>query len=230
MSNPLVILNPGHFPGKDPGACSGGLKEAEINMYICNRIAALAPQYGFRTVTVHENELYDICRKANAYTDAALFYSVHCNAGGGTGYEDFVYNAGSVADGYRKEIRAELMAYLREQGVADRGAKYNSSLYVLRNTNAPAILTENLFVDKAADAVKLSDSAFLDGLALAHTKGMAKALGVWVETAQPQVPNWAKEEIEWEVKNGLVNTREGSEDFYRMAVILFRYHDKFHKA
>lgn len=230
MSIPLIILNPGHYPGKDPGACSGSLQEAEINACICDRIAALAPQYGLRTMTVHENELADICREANSYSEAELFYSVHVNAGGGTGYEDYTYSQNGDANIYRGIIRAEVMAYLDGFSFVDRGAKYNSSLYVLRNTCMPAILTENLFIDTEKDALKLADPAFLDGLALAHVKGLARALGANYGSAAEPEPEWAGEAVEWAVKNGLVNTREGSEDFYRQVVILHRYHNKFNSA
>lgn len=230
MSIPLIILNPGHYPGKDPGACSGGLQEAEVNVRICDRIAALATRYGFYTMTVHENELADICRKANAYADAVLFYSVHVNAGGGTGYEDYTYSQSSNANVYRDIIRAEVMAYLDGFGFVDRGAKYNSSLYVLRNTSMPAVLTENLFIDTEKDALKLTSPAFLDGLALAHVKGLARALGANYGAAAEPGPEWAQGAVEWAVKNGLVDTREGSEDFYRQVVILHRYHNKFNSA
>jgi N-acetylmuramoyl-L-alanine amidase len=88
----------------------------------------------------------------------------------------------------------------------------------------PAVLFENLFINNPYDAAKLKDAAFLDKLAGAYAAGIARALGQSLKPqVGPTVPEWAKEAVMWGVANGLINTQEGTEDFYRLVTILYRY-------
>jgi N-acetylmuramoyl-L-alanine amidase len=171
-----VVLNPGHCYPPDPGAVGYGLSEAERTQTLVALIAPQLPSYGIECVIVHSNELSEICTLANS-SGADLFLSLHINAGGGTGYEDYVFSEGGQADTYRGLLRIDVMNYLRQYGFSDRGQKYNSSFYVLKNTSMPAILTENLFIDTEYDAARLGDASFMRGLANAYAKGIARALG-----------------------------------------------------
>lgn len=92
-------------------------------------------------------ELREECRIANS-SGADLFIAVHFNAGGGTGTEVWHY-PGSSAEGYAEDVSRELAAAL---GLPNRGAKSTTGLYVINNTNMPAILIEVCFVDTEADA------------------------------------------------------------------------------
>jgi len=226
---PLVALNPGHFPGLDPGACGNGLQEADITLQLVNLIAPQLPAYGIDCIIIHENELADICDKANA-SGADLFISLHINAGGGTGYEDYTCCAESdKANAYRDLLRIEVMNYLRQYEVTDRGKKH-SAFYVLRQTDAPAILCENLFIDNAKDAAKLADPVFISGLADAYVKGIARALGYSkLPQAEVVVPEWAKDAVMWGIGNALLDTQEGSHDWYRFLTFMHRYHKQFYK-
>ena len=233
MGRPLVILNPGHYMPNDPGAVGNGLREAEVNVAIANRIAGMALKYGFNAVIVREKTLYDICRVANSFRGAALFYSIHSNAGGGTGYECYTIAGYAPPDRLRRASRVDVVAYLARYGFRDRGAKY-ANFFVLRNTTAPAILVENLFVDTWTDAQRLKDSQFLDGLALAHTTGIAKALGVWKEEMTvekryqtlAEVPEWGRATIQMLIE-GKVLAGDGqglnlSDDMVRIFVVNHR--------
>jgi hypothetical protein len=105
----------------------------------------------------------------------------------------------------------------------------------------PAILTENLFISCFDDAKKLKDEKFLNDLADIYCQGIAEALyGINVvsncnnkegkedmEKISITIPDWANEAIEWALGAGLITTEEGSEDFYRLITILYRYHNKF---
>lgn len=92
-------------------------------------------------------ELREECRIANS-SGADLFIAVHFNSGGGTGTEVWHY-PGSSAEGYAEDVSRELAAAL---GLPNRGAKSTTGLYVVNNTNMPAILIEVCFVDTEADA------------------------------------------------------------------------------
>ena len=231
----LVVLNPGHYLPNDPGACANGLKEAEVCEKIVARMVAWAPSHGFETVVVREWPLADITAKANAYKQAALFYSIHCNAGGGTGYEDYCVSGSVAANQLRAVIRKPVVSYMTANGFRDRGAKA-ANYYVIKYTNAPAILTENLFVDTAADANALKDDKFLDGLALAHVKGIAEALCTLGQPIDKEdddmiryekstdVPEWGRVTINKLISNGVLagdgtGKIDISEDMLRILVI-----------
>ena len=145
------------------------------------------------------------------------------NTTGGTGYEDYCYSATSEANTYRQLLRIEVMNYLSQYKVIDRGQKHRP-FYVLENVKQLAILTENLFIDNPKDAALLADPAFRKELAAAYVKGIARALGQSRKPqAAPTVPEWAREGIMWGVANGLIDTQEGSDDWYRFMTVLKRY-------
>lgn len=75
-------------------------------------------------------------------------YSVHFNAGGGTGVEVLHYNSKN-----QKEAAALSKVIANALGLKDRGAKERgSSLAFLRDTSKPALLIEVCFVDSKEDA------------------------------------------------------------------------------
>jgi N-acetylmuramoyl-L-alanine amidase len=94
---------------------------------------------------------------------ADYYCSIHINAGGGTGWESYIYN-GSVSE---QTIRAQetlhnyVMSQIRPYGVGDRGIK-RANFHVLRETNMPSILLENLFIDTNFDLNLLRNKIFLN--------------------------------------------------------------------
>lgn len=75
------------------------------------------------------------------------FVEIHLNAGGGTGCEVYTTSgsrAGSLAGRVSSYIADEI-------GIADRGYKTTSGLYVLNHTSMPAMLIECCFVDNYID-------------------------------------------------------------------------------
>lgn len=132
---------------------SGYLDEYECDRaFVAQLIDAFDAQGWYVTDCSNEEsdvsaELREECRIANA-SGADLFIAVHFNAGGGTGTEVWHY-PGSSAEGYAEDVSRELAAAL---GLPNRGAKSTTGLYVINNTNMPAILIEVCFVDTEADA------------------------------------------------------------------------------
>src|SRR5699024_12654463 len=74
----------------------------------------------------------------------------------------------------RSSIHNEIV---RQTGFIDRGKK-EENFHVLRESSAPAILTENGFIDNANDASNLKDTAFINKIAQGHADGIAKALEI----------------------------------------------------
>jgi N-acetylmuramoyl-L-alanine amidase len=111
--------------------------------------------------------------------NAAYFVAVHVNSApmaSASGYEDYVHNSGGAStESRRGELHDAVAAYMRRHGVEDRGRK-RANFAVLRETDMAAVLTENLFISTRSDAELLADESFLEGLAEAHARGIAKAL------------------------------------------------------
>lgn len=104
---------------------------------------------------------------------ADYFVSIHINAGGGSGYEDFIHSSLSnqgATGRYRQIMHEEVM---KQVNLQNRGRK-QANFHVLRESAMSAILTENGFIDHAADAAKLKSDAFLEQIALGHARGIAR--------------------------------------------------------
>ena len=96
--------------------------------------------------TTQNANLSNIVKKCNAHS-VDLDVSIHLNAGGGTGVEAYIYPNSSAKDEATR-ICSKVSSAL---GIKNRGVKDGSNLYVVRNTNAPAVLVECCFVDSTTD-------------------------------------------------------------------------------
>lgn len=187
-----LVFDPGHG-GSDPGACGNGLQEEHLTLKIVQyAMAYLDANYtGFeqRSTRGHEQSLALGNRDdmADAW-EADLFVSVHINAGKGTGFESYIYNsAGASTIALQNVIHNEILAAMRSFGtITDRGKK-RANFAVLRETNMPAVLTENLFID-SNDANKLKDENFIKAVGEAHARGVAKFLGLPGKPAPQPAP------------------------------------------
>lgn len=175
-----IYLDPGHG-GTDGGASANGLKEKNLTLSIALKTRdILNRDYEGHSIRMSRTtdktvSLTQRTNDANSW-GANYFVSIHINAGGGTGYEDYIYN-GSVTSNtvaYRDQLHAEVM---KQVDFRNRGKKRNN-FHVLRESRMPAALTENGFIDTTADANKLKSDAYLNRIALGHANGIAKALGL----------------------------------------------------
>lgn len=210
-----IFIDPGHG-GTDPGAGANSLLEKYLTLAISLRIRALLEDYENVQVKLSRDD--DTTLSLKQRTDMAnkwgadYLISVHINAGGGQGYEDFIYNDASSASIARQNVmHAEITKYL---GMTDRGEK-RGNLHMVRESKMPAILTENGFIDNAADATKLKQSSFIDKIAQGHVDGLVKIFGLKkketaiqkeevkvADTNTNQPSDWAKEDWERAVFNG----------------------------
>lgn len=175
-----LFIDPGHG-GMDPGAVGNGLKEKNLTLAIAKRVKDyLNKHYTGHSVMLSRSgdttlSLSERTNKANAW-GADYFLSIHINAGGGTGFESFIYNgtysSKAKTNSLRNTIHQEIMSHL--PGVRDRGKK-EANYHVLRESYMPAMLTECLFIDTKDDTRKLSQAAFINLLAIGHAEGLAKA-------------------------------------------------------
>lgn len=140
--------------------------------------------------------LKKIVAKCNEHT-VDLDASIHLNSGrndyvgdGSTGgTEVFCHGLDSKAVPYAQEVAREISALgfrLRDDSVKD-DIKTSSTLYVLKNTKAPAMLIESFFVDDKDDVALYQKVGGADGIAEAIVKGILKAAEAkQVATSQPQ--------------------------------------------
>ncbi|MFC4078276.1 N-acetylmuramoyl-L-alanine amidase [Salinithrix halophila] len=176
-----IVIDPGHG-GRDTGAVYGECREKDFTLqialkvrdYLKSRYVAevLMTRTTDKTVSLTARTDFANRNKANYYC------SIHINAGGGTGWESYIYN-GSVSNftkSARNTIHSTVMNVIGPQyGVRDRGKK-RANFHVLRESHMPAILMENMFIDTERDRNLLRSQAFISDLANGIGAGLAKAL------------------------------------------------------
>lgn len=167
----------------DYGAVANGLREADIVHKIVEyAMAYLEANYtGFEQRTNRQgNEVISLKQRtdqANAW-GADVYISVHVNAGGGEGFESFVYPGVDAATiSLQNMLHDEIMLAMRQFGQIQDRSKKRGNYHVLRETNMPAVLTENLFID-STDSRYLKNEAFLKAIGEAHARAVAKYLGL----------------------------------------------------
>jgi len=180
---PLIVIDPGHG-GSDPGAVNGSYQEKNYTLNIGLKVRDyLLANYQTNVLMTRTTDttvsLSSRVSLANS-NNADYFCSIHINAGGGTGWESYIYD-GTVS---QKTINAQntihntVMSVIGgKYGVRDRGKK-RANFYVLRETAMSAILLENLFIDHATDLSLLNNPTFITDLSNAIGEGIAKALSL----------------------------------------------------
>jgi N-acetylmuramoyl-L-alanine amidase len=182
----IVAIDCGHGAGPDVGA-TGLVFEDQV---VAEVGAALAEEFALRNIAVI------MCRPVSAkgvqdslnqriqasnQGGADLYISLHCNAFQPTdkamGVEVF-----AISD-QGKEIAARVERNLSAQGQKSRGVKDGSHLFVLKYTQATAILVELFFVDSAADVALYKSIG---------PKGLATAIAGAVLGDQPLTQNQPK--------------------------------------
>src|SRR5690625_2293809 len=175
-----VFIDAGHG-GSDVGAVANGLREKDITLKIAKKIRNRLNKYSGVSVKMSRtgDSYPSLSRRANMANSwgADLFVSVHINAGGGVGYEDYIHNTLSSNSRAGKVQRAINNEVVRATGWRNGGRK-KANFAVLRQTKMPAILTENGFIDTKSDANKLKSNSFLNKIADGHAKGIAKHFGL----------------------------------------------------
>ncbi len=190
---PKICIDPGHNKsGIDTGAQGCGLFEQDLTLDIGLRLKPLLEANGIEVVMTRTGEKVpgnyssvsgslkarcDIANNANV----DLYVSIHINAGGGTGSEVWVVSTGGRAEKLAKSVLSRLVS---QCGWSNRGVK-TANDYVLKYTNAPAILTESGFIDTPSDARKLSDPNFRQAIAVGHAQGICDYLGITYNESRP---------------------------------------------
>lgn len=184
-----VSVHAGHNPaGKVACGAVGLLNESIENRILKDKVIAMLKAQGHTVYddtvdngTSKSDVLKKIVAKVNSH-DIDLAVSLHFNAGANkilnkvtTGTEVFVYSTTSKAYSYAQKIVSAISAL----GFKNRGVKTSTSLYVLKNIKAPALLVEAVFIDDPDD-VALYDA---DKMAQAVVKGITGVISAIPSTS-----------------------------------------------
>ncbi|MFC4077835.1 N-acetylmuramoyl-L-alanine amidase [Salinithrix halophila] len=184
-----IVIDPGHG-GIDPGAVSGNHQEKDFTLEIALGVrdyltanyqaTLLMTRTTDATVSLTQRTDYANANKAD------YFVSIHINAGGGTGWESYIYNGGVSPFTVDAQIiiHSTVMDVIGPKyGVRDRGKK-RANFHVLRETHMPAILMENLFIDTDGDLNLLRNASFIHDLSHGIGLGIGKALSLPAKPAK----------------------------------------------
>ncbi|MCY9017149.1 N-acetylmuramoyl-L-alanine amidase, partial [Priestia megaterium] len=185
-----IYLDAGHG-GADAGAVgANGLYEKnlvlKIQQYLISYLNSTYSDFTIKTTRTTDTflSLSQRASQANSW-GADAFMSIHVNAGGGTGYEDYVYRSASNASKtFQSIVHGQVQPTLLSYNHPNRGRK-SANYAVLRLTNMPAVLTEIAFIDNRTDAALLQNEAFLKSMGESYAKGIA----IYLNLPRRAVPN-----------------------------------------
>lgn len=191
-----VLIDNGHgenTPGKR--SPDGRLREWTYSREIADMVVARLRKKGIDAERIVKEDsdipLSERCRRANAiYKETgkkAILVSIHCNAAGSGaswanahGWSVFVSNNASASS---KKLAASLCEVaeslkLQVRRPAPKQLYWQQNLAICRDTNCPAVLTENFFQDNKDDVEFLLSPQGKDVVARIHIEGITKYLGL----------------------------------------------------
>ena len=245
-----IGINCGHTVSGQPGCGAVGfIDESVETREVGMRVMSLLRQAGHTVVDCTNDyapstssNLSQIVGLANKQP-LDLFISIHFNAGGGQGTEVFTYGGEKHAEAVR------VCNALNKFGFVNRGIKDGSNLYVVRRSDAKAMLIEVCFVDTKSD-VDLYNSVGVDRIAQAIctaiigqemnngedlTMGQYEELKQMIQAQKPMIydymddnmPSWAKPTIQKLMDKGfLVGDDEGRLGLTMDAIRIFVANDR----
>lgn len=189
-----VLIDNGHG-SNTPGKCSpdGRLREYAYTREIAERLMMELRKNGIDAERIVKEEidvpLAERCRRANEYkASEAILVSIHCNAAGNG--SDWMSARGWEAWTSVGKTKADKLATCLYEGaehclpgmnmrkdMADGDPDKESQFYILRHTNCPAVLTENLFQDNREDVEFLLSEEGKRAIVSLHVWGIMKYLG-----------------------------------------------------
>ena len=176
-----VFIGIGHG-GSDPGAVANGLKESNLALDVGMRLNSLLKAAGVFTLVSRtadvDDDLTDKIARCNVFNpDLAL--DIHINAGGGEGWEAFVYSGGGTSKLLAQNIEQEVKKITISRGLK---TKLNSSgtdyFGFIRQIQAPSVILEAAFIDNAKDVERIKTGEGRQKFAEAYAAGILKTLGI----------------------------------------------------
>ena len=180
MGKKKVFIGVGHG-GSDPGAV-GYLVEKDVNLTMALACRDFLTAYGVdvcmsRTKDENDTVSQEVA-ECNAYAPD-LTVDIHNNSGGGDGFEVFH----TIHGGTGKVLAQNIEKHVKAMGQNSRGVKIrqgtSGDYYAfIRETVAPAVICEGVFVDTKADAAQADTLAEQQAFGVAYAKGILDTLGL----------------------------------------------------
>lgn len=191
-----ILIDNGHGENTK-GKCSpdGRLKEWAYSREIADRVVSGLRRLGIDAERIVKEDtdvpLSERCKRANAiYKETgkkAILVSIHCNAAGSgaswmnaRGWSVFVSNNASANSKKLAtclgEVAAKCSIIIRKQ--VPNLLYWEQNLAICRDTNCPAVLTENFFQDNKEDVELLLSREGKEKVAKIHVEGIIKYLGL----------------------------------------------------
>ena len=208
MGKKKVFIGVGHG-GSDPGAV-GYLVEKDVNLTMatacCNFLTAYGVDVKMSRTKDEDDTVSQEVAECNAYAPD-LAVDIHNNSGGGDGFEVFH----TIHGGTGKTLAQNIEKHVKAIGQNSRGVKTrqgsNGDYYAfIRETVAPAVICEGVFVDTKADAAQADTLAEQQAFGVAYAKGILDTLGLTydepeddeaqdapAEPEQPAKEHWAQQ-------------------------------------
>jgi len=192
----IVLIDNGHGENtKGKRSPDGRLREWAYTREISDRVVLGLRKKGIDAERIVKEDsdvpLSERCRRVNAiYKDTgkkAILVSIHCNAAGNganwmnaKGWSVYVSNNASASSKKLAECLSETVLSI---GIPVRKPSpdklyWQQNLAMCRDTNCPAVLTENFFQDNKEDVEFLLSARGKDAVAKIHIEGIAKYLGL----------------------------------------------------
>lgn len=182
-----IVVDPGHG-GYDSGAVGpAGIKEKDVTLAIGLKVGAILAKNNVNVIYTRTSDNVswpaDVNKDLQARCDIAnnanadLFISIHMNSyddASVNGTETYYFPGSTKGQALAQSIQSQLVSAL---GTTDRGIK-TASYYVLKYTNAPAVLTEVGFISNPTEEQELNDNSFQDEAAQAIADGILKYIGL----------------------------------------------------
>ena len=186
-----VYIGVGHG-GSDSGAVKY-LVEKDVNLKMAlacrDYLKAAGVDIKISRTTDKDSSIAEKVTAANSW-GADLAIDIHNNAGGGDGAEAYH----SIVGGTGKRLADNILSEFEKIGQNVRGAKTKQEsgtdyFGFIRLTDMPAVITEAVFVDNAADAAQADTEAECKSFGIAIAKGVLRTLGIADNVVRPSTPS-----------------------------------------
>jgi len=186
----IVLIDNGHginTPGKR--SPDGKLREYMYCRQIAYFVYMELIKEGIDSKLIVEED-YDVslaerCRRVNLHKDAILI-SIHLNAAGNgqwmtaRGWEAWTTPGKTKSDKLATLLYEQAEKHLPgmkiRKDLSDGDPDKESNFYILKNTNCPAVLTENLFQDNKEDVAFLTSQEGINAIVDLHVEAIKKYL------------------------------------------------------
>ena len=188
-----ILIDNGHgIDTKGKRSPDGRLLEYAQNRLLAGRIVSALQARGHDAALLvpEENDisLPKRCRRVNEWCrqlgkDNVLLISIHCNAAGrgdrwlsARGWCAYTTRGNTRADALATSLynaaQAHLPGHRLRTDYTDADPDMEAEFYILRHTTAPAVLTENFFMDSPSDCAFLLSEAGQSAIVNLHVDGI----------------------------------------------------------